>query len=169
MATYAWPRLNRENRLIDRHHCTWADVDRNGRPDAYCTTGRTLANIVKRGRGNELWIQQRDDGHLAERSTRWHVGDVCGRGRVAEFVNANGDEFPDLVTSNARPRTDDHDECDTSPTLPNEKSKLFINVLGKDFQSSRHRSTSVLFRPVATGGRWPWVTSTGTASAMCTA
>jgi hypothetical protein len=37
------------------------------------------------------------------------------------------------VTSNARPRTDDHDECDTSPTLPNEKSKLFINVLGKDF------------------------------------
>ena len=106
MAKYAWPRVNRENKLIDRHHCTWADVDNNGRPDAYCTTGRTVANIVKRGRGNELWIQQRDDvGHLADRSARWHVGDVCGRGRVAEFVNANGDEFPDLVTSNARPRT----------------------------------------------------------------
>ncbi len=87
---------------------------------------------VKRARGNELWIQQRHDGQLAERSARWRVGDVCGRGRVAEFVNANGDEFPDLVTSNARPRTHVDDECDTSPTLPNEKSKLFMNVRRQD-------------------------------------
>ncbi len=130
-ATYAWPRLNKEHKLIDRHNCAWADVDRNGRLDAYCSTGRTIQNYVKLGRGNELWIQHLD-GTFVNRAAFWHVTDVCGRGRAVRFVNANGDQYPDLVLANARPRAV-QDPCDTSPTLPNEKSKLWINEGGRSF------------------------------------
>ena len=45
--TVAWPHRNPRGKVIDRHDCDWADVDRNGRPDAYCTTGRFTANRVK--------------------------------------------------------------------------------------------------------------------------
>ena len=134
-ATYAWPRLQRQHKLIDRHYCAWADVDRNGRIDAYCTTGRTIANYVKRGRGNELWLQDRN-GHFVDRAhcgTSLTCADVVGSPR---FVNANGDAFPDLVLANAVPRAVE-DPCDTSPTLPNEKSKLWINVGGRTSTTRR--------------------------------
>jgi hypothetical protein len=130
-ATYAWPRLNDHGKLIDRHYCAWADVDQNGRLDAYCTTGRTMQNYVKIGRGNELWMQHLD-GRFVERAAFWHVTDVCGRGRIARFVDANGDKYPDLVLANATPR-DVADPCDTDPRLPNERSKLWINVGGRSF------------------------------------
>ena len=132
IASASWPRFIAGDKVIDRHHCAWADVDRNGRIDAYCTTGRTVANFVKRGRDNELWLQ-RHDGTFDEVGTAWHVGDQCGRGRSAEFVDANGDRFPDLFLANSMPRNMP-DECDTSPTLPNERSKLFINRGGKTFK-----------------------------------
>ena len=34
------PRPNELGGLVDRHACTWADFDRNGLPDAYCSAGR---------------------------------------------------------------------------------------------------------------------------------
>jgi hypothetical protein len=80
-ARNAWPALNSDRRPIDRHNCAWADVDRNGRPDAYCSTGRTSINYVKHERDNELWLQNRQ-GRFREVGTRWGVGDVCGRGRT---------------------------------------------------------------------------------------
>ena len=131
-ATYAWPKYNPRHQLIDRHDCVWADVDRNGRVDAYCTTGRTMANYVKTGRGNELWLQDRT-GHFVNQAPQWNVDDVCGRGRVVRFVNANGDAYPDLVVANARGRAVT-DPCDSDPDLPNERTKLFLNHLGRYFR-----------------------------------
>lgn len=131
VAKYAWPRLNAQHKLIDRHDCAWADVDGNGKIDAYCSTGRTMQNYVKTNRGNELWLQHLD-GRFYERAKYWHVTDVCGRGRFVKFINANGDKYPDLLLANATPRNV-QDPCDTDPKLPNEKSKLWINEGGKSF------------------------------------
>ena len=63
---------------------------------------------------------------------KWHADDICGRGRHARFIDANGDKFPDLFLANSKPRPVP-DECDTSTQLPNENSKLFINQGGKSF------------------------------------
>lgn len=95
VASYAWQQENSRGQLLDRHNCDWADVDRNGRPDLYCSAGRRESNIVKTGRDNELWLQGRD-GRFREVGTTWNVGDVCGRGRNVAFLHANGDRFPDV-------------------------------------------------------------------------
>jgi hypothetical protein len=132
VARAAWPTENARGLHIDRHNCAWADVDRNGRPDVYCSTGRTALNHVKFGRDNELWLQSRR-GRFREVGTRWGVGDVCGRGRVVTFINANGDRFPDLFLGN-QPGRRGPDRCNTSRRLPNEESKLFLNVNGQRFR-----------------------------------
>jgi hypothetical protein len=123
---------NREGRLIDRHNCDWADVDRNGRADLYCSTGRTEQNVVKHGRDNELWLQNRLGG-FREVGTAWRAGDLCGRGRVVAFLRANRDRYPDLFVGNETPRPRP-DVCNWSPLLPNEQSKLFVNVDGQRFR-----------------------------------
>jgi hypothetical protein len=128
-----WPANNRRGQTIDRHDCDWADVDRNGRPDAYCTTGRFTANLIKYRRDNELWLQSRT-GKFREVGTAWRIGDVCGRGRHVEFLDANGDRWPDLFLGNGNPRTV-KDPCNRPNNgLPNEKSKLFINRNGNGFR-----------------------------------
>lgn len=132
VASYAWRQKNSRGQLLDRHNCDWADVDRNGRPDLYCSAGRRESNIVKTGRDNELWLQGRH-GRFREVGTAWHAGDVCGRGRNVAFLHANGDRFPDLFVGNHRPRKV-ADPCDSSPRLPNESSKVFINVHGNRFR-----------------------------------
>ncbi len=133
VTTSAWPATNRAGKAIDRHDCAWADVDRNGRPDAYCSTGRFRANVVKEGRDNELWLQSRR-GTFRDVGTGWGVGDPCGRGRFVAFLDANGDRFPDLFVGNEVQR-DLRDECDRPRNgLPNERSKLFLNVRGEGFR-----------------------------------
>jgi FG-GAP-like repeat len=134
VAKAAWPSENARGQKIDRHNCAWADVDLNGRPDAYCSTGRTRLNIVKRGRDNELWLQSRR-GRFREVGTAWHAGDVCGRGRVVVFLDANGDAYPDLFVGNQGGRTG-ADPCNWSRRLPNEASKILINVGGTRFRYS---------------------------------
>jgi hypothetical protein len=133
VAKYAWPLNNARGRFIDRHNCAWADVDRNRRPDVYCSAGRTERNLVKRKTDNELWLQTKD-GRFTEVGTAWGAGDLCGRGRTVVFLDANGDAYPDLFVGNDTPRRRTDDPCDTSPTLPNEESKIFINVNGKRFR-----------------------------------
>lgn len=129
VAEDAWPAADG----IDRHSCAWADVDRNGRPDVYCSAGRGLKNWVKDdAQDNQLWLQTLG-GDFVEAGTAWGVGDVCGRGRSVAFLDANGDRYPDLFVGNQVPRDVD-DPCDTSALLPNEKSKLFINVEGRRFR-----------------------------------
>jgi FG-GAP-like repeat len=132
IARHAFPSENSQGRFIDRHNCDWADVDRNGRTDVYCSAGRTESNIVKHGRDNELWLQGRR-GRFREVGTAWHVGDPCGRGRVVTFLRANRDRFPDLFVGNDEPRRVP-DVCNRSPRLPSERSKLFLNVGGHGFR-----------------------------------
>jgi hypothetical protein len=127
VAEYAWQRTG-----IDRHSCAWADVDRNGRPDVYCSAGRGLENWVKDDvKDNELWLQGRD-GQFSEVGTAWRAGDRCGRGRTVTFLNANGDAYPDIFVGNERPRRVEDDPCDASPT--SEHSKILINQAGTGFR-----------------------------------
>lgn len=133
VAPNAWPMLSPEGLVVDRHYCDWADVDRNGRPDAYCGTGRSEDNLVKNGMDNELWLQA-GNGSFTDVGTAWAVGEVCGRSHYVTFVRANGDAFPDIFVGNAPPRTDDDDPCDDPANgLPNESSKLFLNDAGAGF------------------------------------
>jgi hypothetical protein len=134
VARSAWPDRNRAVGHIDRHDCDWADVDRNGLPDAYCATGRMPANLVKRGRDNELWLQVRRGG-FREVGSKWGIGDVCGRGRDVEFLDVNGDRFPDLFLGNEVARQDPDDPCNARGNrLPNEASKVYINQRGNGFK-----------------------------------
>jgi hypothetical protein len=65
--------------------------------------------------------------------TKWGLGDPCGRGRHVAFLYANSDAYPDLFVGNEVPR-DVPDRCDDPASgLPNEESKLFINMKGTGF------------------------------------
>jgi hypothetical protein len=130
VALNAWPRTNSQGAVPDRHDCAFADVDRNGLPDAYCTTGRNQSNYVKgSARDNELWLQT-SVGNFTEVGTQWGVGDDCGRGRFAVFFDANGDGWPDLFFGNETPRNVS-DPCDNAANgYPNEESKLLLNTGG---------------------------------------
>ena len=135
VAAAAWPRVNAEGMIPDRHLCTWADVDRNGLVDAYCSAGRGGQNLVKTGKDNELWLQTAV-GQFSEVGTAWGVGDVCGRSHYVAFLNANGDSYPDLFVGNASPRAVTGDPCDNPANgLPNEQSKLFLNQAGAGFRA----------------------------------
>src|SRR5262245_15425534 len=89
---YAWPRVNADGKIPDRHDCDWADVDRDGRPDAYCAAGRSGGNNVKNGMDNELWLQ-RSPGQFTDVGTAWGIGDVCGRSHYVAFLDANHDAY----------------------------------------------------------------------------
>jgi FG-GAP-like repeat len=106
----------------DRHGGDWADVDLDGRIDAYYTVGRTGSNRVKDGAtDNELWLQ-RSPGAFTDVATQLSVGDPYGRGRSAVFLDANTDGRPDLYVVNEVPRSGDV-EGQASGT-----NKLFLNV-----------------------------------------
>jgi hypothetical protein len=135
VALTAWPRTNADGMIPDRHYCAWADVDRNGLVDAYCSAGRGNLNAVKTGKDNELWLQTAV-GQFSEVGTAWGMGDVCGRSHYVTFLNANGDLYPDLFVGNAEPRAVTGDPCDNPANgLPSEQSKLFINQAGSGFLS----------------------------------
>jgi hypothetical protein len=134
VAPGAWPRVNADGMIPDRHLCAWADVDRNGLVDAYCSAGRSGENLVKTGRDNELWLQTAV-GRFREVGTAWGVGDVCGRSQYVAFLNANRDAYPDLFVGNRSPRPVTGDPCDDPANgLPSEESKLFLNRGGTGFR-----------------------------------
>lgn len=105
----------------DRHDCDWADVNRDGRPDAYCSVGgaRGFARNP-----NELWMQ-RANGSFVDQAGIFRVRDLSGRGRDVTFIDANGDPWPDLFVGNDFPRRDGFKS----------KNKLFINVRGERFRN----------------------------------
>ncbi len=124
---FAWPRVNAEGLVPDRHDCDWADVDDDGRPDAYCSAGRGGSNSVKTGKDNELWLQTAP-GQFVDQGTAWGLGDVCGRSHYVEFLDANGNSRPDLFVGNAVPRNVS-DPCDNpANNLPSEENKLYLDV-----------------------------------------
>lgn len=72
-----------------------------------------------------------------EQGTQWGIGDLCGRSHYLRFVEANGDGWVDLVVGNAPPRPVGGDPCDNPANgLPNEESKLFLNLAGQRFQQA---------------------------------
>ena len=162
VAVNAWPQLSPEGKVVDRHYCDWADVDRNGRPDAYCGAGRSEDNLVKHGMDNELWLQS-VNGTFTEVGTAWGVGEVCGRSHYVTFLRANGDAFPDIFVGNAPPRTDSDDPCDDPANgLPDENSKLLLNDAGAGF----HQATG--WGITGNGGVRCAVTATSTAMGATT-
>ncbi len=131
VAASAWPKVNASGSIPDRHDCAWADVNGDGRMDAYCSSGRGSNNPVKYNRENELWLQL-TPGTFTEVGKQWGVGELCGRSHYVAFLDANGDPYPDLYVGNAPPRDDPADPCnDPANQLPTEESKLFINQAGK--------------------------------------
>jgi hypothetical protein len=131
---YTWPRVNADGKVPDRHECDWADVDRNGLPDAYCSAGRSGANLVKTGQDNELWLQT-SPGQFTDVGTSWGVGDVCGRSHYVAFLRVNNDAWPDLFVGNATPRAVT-DPCDDPANgLPSEAMKVYLNQSGTGFRS----------------------------------
>ena len=110
-------------RRRDRHGCAAADVDLDGHLDLYCTAGGKHGGIGPNRK--ELWLQDAD-GSFTEHAREWGVRDEFGRGRQATFVDANGDEFPDLYVTNQQPRKDG---------LPG-PNRLFLNVDGEGFRNA---------------------------------
>lgn len=127
--------FNSAGRQIDRHDCEWSDVDGNGLPDVYCTTGRNSSNFVKTaGIDNELWLQL-TPGTFTDVGTQWGVGDPCGRGRHIAFLDLDNDGWKDLFVGNAQPRNVISDPCDNPANgYPNENAKVFINLQGHGFR-----------------------------------
>ena len=116
---------------VDRHDCDVADVDRNGRLDIYCTAGAHLGNGSKPFpyETNELFMQQ-PNGTFVNKSDVYGVTEPYSRGRDVAFVNANGDAYPDLITTADR-RTDGK----RSETI------LYLNQGGTRFLDKGQRRT----------------------------
>jgi len=86
----------------DRHGCDAADVNGDRLKDIFCSTGAHHGTSAKR---NELYLQ-RPDHTFAERAGQHGVFDPFGRGRLGEFIDANGDTYPDLFLANEANRGD---------------------------------------------------------------
>jgi len=87
---------------VDRHACTTADVNGDGRIDLYCAVGADKGTGLK---ANELWLQGADGFMVAK--TGHGAEDPSGRSRIPLFFDLNHDGKPDLYSSNlASPRTD---------------------------------------------------------------
>ncbi|MEO8328571.1 MAG: VCBS repeat-containing protein [Candidatus Nanopelagicales bacterium] len=123
----AWPKQT--SKYIDRHGCDWADVNADGRMDAYCSVGRTLSNLIKGADyDNELWFQQAD-GSFVDRGTKKGVGDPYGRGKDSIIFDANGDGRLDIYSMNSQPR-------DGDPDAELTVNKLFIQRRNGDFHEA---------------------------------
>lgn len=106
----------------DRHGCDAADVNGDGLKDIFCSTGAHGATTPKR---NELWVQQ-PDHTFVDQAEQYGLLDPFSRGRLNTFINADGDNRPDLFIANEAER------LDALPT-PNQ---LFTNQGGTGFRSA---------------------------------
>jgi hypothetical protein len=88
----------------DRHGCTSADIDDNGRADLFCSLGGHDGEKPKEI-PNELWMQD-DDGNFTDEGGVRELEDRWGRGRQAALFDADDDGDIDLFVGNSLPRTD---------------------------------------------------------------
>jgi hypothetical protein len=87
---------------VDRHGCAADDVDGSGFPDLYCSVGGRRGTGVK---ANQLWL----DPATSARSLDVDVGrapEPLGRGRVAAFLDVDGDGHRDLFVGQETERMD---------------------------------------------------------------
>jgi hypothetical protein len=106
----------------DRHHCAWADVNKDGLPDLFCVEGAERGTEVKR---NDLEIQQ--PGHtFVEQTAKFGLLDLYARGRYVTFIDVNRDGFSDVFLSNDTVRADG---------MPG-TNRLLLNVGGQVFKAA---------------------------------
>ncbi|MEM6774103.1 MAG: VCBS repeat-containing protein [Pseudomonadota bacterium] len=101
----------------DRHDCAAADIDADGDIDFYCTAGA----VRGAGRGpNEAWLQV-SPLRFEKSPDALGASEDSSRGRLAAFLDFNGDAWPDLVSTAWGPRSDGADN----------RSKLWLNREGR--------------------------------------
>jgi hypothetical protein len=106
----------------DRHDCSWADVNNDGRLDMFCAVGLTSNSV------NELWIQNAD-GTFTNRAAAYGItANTHGRYRTSSFIDVNNDGWPDIfVTRYSGANGDPGNPLPPEPNpYPNE---LWINHL----------------------------------------
>ena len=77
----------------DKHDCTWADVNHDGRQDAFCAVG------FGQGSQNDLLMQQADGSFLNQARAKGLNCCTHGRYRTATFVDANDDGWADIFVA----------------------------------------------------------------------
>lgn len=107
---------------VDRHACSWGDVNGDGLLDLFCATGGDFGTDIH---SNELWIQQPDHTFVNE-AGEYNIIDPTSRGRRGVFVDVNHDGWPDLWLGNVAERPDG---------LPS-PNRLMINQGGTDFANA---------------------------------
>ena len=113
--------------LSDRHDCDFADVNADSREDLFCAVGLDDDST------NELWTQGADGG-FSDSSEAFGLTAPGGGGnyRTTTFINANGDDFPDVyVTRYYGPDGPPLNDPAEAPAAPNE---LWVNVDGTSFR-----------------------------------
>ena len=98
---------------VDRHDCSAADFNRDGRMDLYCAVG------AERGTGegpNEVWLQ--DDKGVFNLVANHGAEDRYGSARIPVVLDFNHDGYPDIYITNER-RT----RADGNPSI----NRLFLN------------------------------------------
>lgn len=103
----------------DRHECAAADVNQDGLMDIFCSFGAMVGTATKLER---LYIQQ-PDHTFVDQAAQYGLFEPFARGRSANFIDANGDDLPDLFSIN------EPDRADGLPSM----SRLFINQGGAAF------------------------------------
>ena len=89
-------------RVIDRHGCDGADLDGDGDEEIHCAIGASGGVKFK---ANELLLEPQ---RARQGNAAWThgVADPIGRGRLASFVQIDGDRAPELLVTNDPLRVD---------------------------------------------------------------
>ena len=87
---------------VDRHGCAADDVDGSGFPDLYCSVGGRRGTGVK---ANQLWLDP-GTGVSTLDPVVGRAAEPLGRGRVATFLDADGDGQRDLFVGQETERMD---------------------------------------------------------------